>query len=73
MVLAAAIHGVLATTEYTKIAESSKHIADRIAALAKPIRAFTPANDDVCADPETLRPIHDAVAAFADATINDAS
>ena len=70
-VVAAAIHGVLTTTEYNKIADSSKEIADRIASLITTIRGF-PTTEGRAA-PEALKPIRDAVTAFADAAINEAS
>jgi hypothetical protein len=68
-VIAAAIHGVLATTEYTKVAESSRETADRIAALVT--RVAPPGEAD--AELVTLEPLRDAVTAFADAAINEAS
>ena len=68
-VVAAAIHGVLATTEYTKVAESSRETADRIAALVT--RVAPPGEAD--AELVTLEPLRDAVTAFADAAINEAS
>ena len=70
-VLAAAIHGVLATTEYTKVAESSRETADRITSLIAAITAFPPSEER--AGPAALKPIRDAVTAFADAAINEAS
>jgi hypothetical protein len=70
-VLGAAIHGVLTTTEYTKVAESSRETGDRIASLLVPIRALPPSEAD--ASLVTLEPIRDAVIAFADAAINEAS
>jgi hypothetical protein len=69
--LSAAIHGILATTEYTKVAESSRETADRIAPLVATITAF-PGSEEA-AGPEALAPIRDAVTAFADAAINEAS
>jgi hypothetical protein len=69
--LSAAIHGILATTEYTKVAESSSETADRIVLLVKTICDFSPGEG--LAGPETLEPIRDAVTAFADAAVNEAS
>ena len=70
-VLAAAIHGVLATAEYTKVAESSKEAADRLASLFPGIMKF-PAGDEQ-ADPSTLLPIQEAITAFTHAAVNEAS
>jgi len=70
-VVAAAIHGVLATTEYTKVAESSRRTAARIESLIPTIDAFV--CGDHSANSKTLLGIHDAIFAFADATINEAS
>ena len=70
-VLAAAIHGILATTEYTKVAEASRETADRIASLTVTITTF-PSSEEA-ARPEALKPIREAVTAFADAAINEAS
>jgi len=70
-ILAAAIHGILATTEYTKVAQSSRETAERIAALVHTIRTFPPS--DQLAEPSTLEPIKATVAEFADAAINEAS
>ena len=56
--LSAAIHGILATTEYTKVWEAT-------------ITAFP--DSEEAAGPEALAPIRDAVTAFADAAINEAS
>jgi hypothetical protein len=69
--VAAAIHGVLATIEYTKVAESSRETANRIASLVRTIEEF-PASGKP-AIPEALTPIRDAVTAFADAAISEAS
>jgi len=69
-VLGAAIHGILATTEYTKVAESSRETADRIASLLVIVDAIPPSEAD--ATPLTLEPIRDAVTAFAGAAINEA-
>jgi hypothetical protein len=69
-VLGAAIHGILATTEYTKVAESSKEAADRIASLLVTVGAMPASEAD--ADRVTLEPIRDAVAEFAAAAINEA-
>ena len=68
-VVAAAIHGVLATTEYTKVAESSRETADRIAVLVSRIAPPTETDAEVV----TLDSLRDAVTAFADAAINEAS
>jgi hypothetical protein len=70
-VVAAAIHGVLATTEYTKVAESSRRTAARIESLIPGIEAFI--SNEHPANSKTLESIHDAIFAFADATINEAS
>jgi hypothetical protein len=69
--VSAAIHGVLATTEYTKLAESSSETANRIASLVEKVDAFQPG--DGPASPEALGPIRNAVTDFADAAINEAS
>ena len=69
--LSAAIHGILATTEYTKLAEASRETAARIRPLALAVKAFHPG--DAPAVPETLEPICQLVTAFADAAINEAS
>jgi hypothetical protein len=69
--LSAAIHGILATTEYTKLAESSRETASRIASLAKAVKRFQPGVGP--AIPEALKPIHEPIRAFADAAINEAS
>ncbi len=69
--LSAAIHGILATTEYTKLAESSRETAARIKQLADTIKEFCPG--DGPATPEALAPIQKPVTAFADAAINEAS
>jgi hypothetical protein len=69
--VSAAIHGILATTEYIKVAESSGETADRIALLVGEIKTLPPSEQ--IARPDLLEPIRKAVTAFADEAINEAS
>lgn len=69
-ILSAAIHGVLSTAEYAKLAETSADTAERICALYQ--RLATLDGGDVQATPETLAPMRDIVEQFVGEVINEA-
>jgi hypothetical protein len=69
-VLAAAIHGVLSTAEYAKLAETSAETAERVGTLYKELETID--SDDAQATPETLAPMRGIVEQFADEVISEA-
>ncbi len=70
-VFSAAIHGVLAHTEYTKLAETSAEIAVRIHDQYEQLAAIDVADEVEAA--RSLEPLRDAVFAFAETAINEAT
>lgn len=70
-VLSAAIHGILSTTEYTKLAQISTETAGRIYVLYETLAAIDAA--DVEATPQVLAPISAVVQQFAEEVIEEAT
>ncbi|MEO8740796.1 MAG: hypothetical protein ABI537_13985 [Casimicrobiaceae bacterium] len=72
-VLAAAIHGTLANTEYTKVAENSGDVAQEIHALVERLMQVPMPQPNVDADAAGLADVHDIVLEFAGTVINEAT
>jgi hypothetical protein len=70
-VLSAAIHGILANTEYTKVADTSGEVAQRIHELVDELSAM-PVPDDWDSEKST-RPMRNAVQEFVGLVINEAT
>jgi hypothetical protein len=72
-VLAAAIHGTLASTEYTKVAENSGDVALEVRAYVERLLVIPLPLIDAPANGETLANVHDIVLEFAETVINEAT
>ena len=70
-ILSAAIHGILANTEYTKVADTSGEVAHRIHELVDELSAMpVPAGWD---NEKATRPMRDTVQEFVELVINEAT
>ena len=70
-IVSAAIHGILATTEYTKVADNSGETAEAIHGLVERLKKI-PAGMEP-ANPTSLEPMRDTVLEFATLAINEAT